>query len=85
MLSCYLCAQACPTLQTRCAVIQLTINKARRVSVSVECCINFDGISSNVTYVIQFLKDHSVLESFWLSASHLHFDKGLQFCFMEAF
>ena len=29
--------------------------------------------------VVQFSKDPSVLESFWLVAGHLHFDKGLQF------
>jgi len=35
--------------------------------------------------VVQYFKDISVLESSWLVAGHLHFDKDLQFCFMEDF
>jgi len=53
-------------LQTKCVVIQLAVNKSRRVS-----------------NLVQFSKYSSVLESFWLIAGYLHFNKGLQFCFME--
>jgi len=35
--------------------------------------------------VVAFSKDSSVLESFWLTVGNLHFNKDLQFCFMEDF
>jgi len=41
--------------------------------------------SRRLSNVVHFSKDSSVLESFWLVAGHLHFGKGLQFCFMEDF
>jgi len=53
-------AEKLQLLQTRCIVIQITMNRSRRVS---------------VLNVVQFLKDPSVLKSFWLIAGHLHFDK----------
>jgi len=47
------------------------------------CRIHFNGSSATVK-LVQFSKD-PVLESFWLVAGHLHFDKGLQFCFVADF
>jgi len=55
-------------LQTRCVVIQLPMNRSRRVS-----------------NVVQFSKDSFFLESDWLFAGHLDFNKGLEFCFVEDF
>jgi len=55
-------------LPTKCVVIQLAMNRSRRVS-----------------NVVQFSKDSSVLGRFWLVTGYLHFNKGLQFCFIEDF
>jgi len=44
--------------------------------------IDFDGSSAYVT-LFSSRKILPFFESFWLVAGHLHFNKGLQFCFME--
>jgi len=66
-------------MQTRCVVIQLVMDRSRRVSVVLTL------MAILPTYDAQFSKNPSVLESFWLVASHLHFDKDLLFCFMADF
>jgi len=57
-------------MPTRCAMIQLAINRLRWVSV----VLTWHFFQRNA---IQFSKDHSVLESTCLVEGHLHFDKSL--------
>ena len=57
-------------LPTRCAMIQLAMNRLRRVSV----VLTWHFFQRNA---IQFSKYHSVLESSCLVEGHLHFDKSL--------
>jgi len=57
-------------LPTRCAMIQLAMNRLRRVSV----VLTWHFFQRNA---IQFSKDHSDLESTCLVEGHLHFDKSL--------
>jgi len=45
------------------------------------CRLNFDGNTANVMLFSCQVKD-PVLECFWLVASCLHFDKGLQ-CYIN--
>jgi len=57
-------------LPTRCAMIQLAMNRLRRVSAVLTWHV-FQGKA------IQFSKYHSALESTCLVEGHLHFDKSL--------
>jgi len=57
-------------LPTRCVMIQLAMNRLRRVSV----VLTWHFFQRNA---VQFSKDHSVLESTCLVEGHLHFDKSL--------
>ena len=57
-------------LPARCAMIQLAMNRLRRVSV----VLTWHFFQRNA---LQFSKDHSVLESTCLVEGHLHFDKSL--------
>ena len=59
----------------------LTCNEQVKTSV---CHINFDGSSANVT-LFSSRRNSSASESFCLVAGNLHFNKGLQLCFMEDF
>jgi len=57
-------------LPTRCAMIQLAVNRLRRVSV----ILTWHFFQRNA---IQFSKYHSALQSTCLVEGHLHFDKSL--------
>jgi len=57
-------------LPTRCAVIQLAMNRLRQVSI----VLTWHFFQRNA---IQFSKYHYVLESTCLVEGHLHFDKSL--------
>jgi len=57
-------------LPTRCAMIQLAMNRLWRVSV----VLTWRLFQRNA---IQFSKDHSVSESTCLVEGHLHFDQSL--------
>jgi len=59
-------------------MILLAMNRLRRVS----AVLTWHFFQRNA---IQFSKYHSVLESTCLVEGHLHFDKSLQFGFMEDF
>jgi len=57
-------------LPTRCAMIQLAMNRLRRMTVILTW--HFFR-----RYAIQFSKYHSVVESTCLVEGHLHFDKSV--------
>ena len=57
--------------------------RSEQVKTSV-CRIDFDGSSAYVT-LFSSRKIIPVFESFWLVGGHMHFNKGLQFFFMEIF
>jgi len=64
-------------LQTSCVLIQLAMNRSRRVSVVSTL------MAVLLTYRFQFSKDSSCFSKFLVTGHLLHFNKGLQFCFME--